>query len=297
MEILPQVLRGGGVCFDSHCILLLVETLNPAQSIICAASYILNSGCTGFHYFKCGLSRIQIWGALLLGSQNNTPDKTNAGNNAVNCYEESVQFSDLFVLSPIASFTQNFVFLRPSNTNLNCEYTTWQVSCISFIHNWLNVLQLHGYLPNPARNLAGFLKNRWVPELKSGTSLILNCFDNRACMHVSFCSRAHMIGLAMKVSVAGVSVFVITEMVTAELGHAGTTRITINLPTTVRMSGSTMTDHGLTMTGQRMTLTNHMLTMTNCRKTMTIHGPTTTTQNTTTPGDIRITMVGDLRII
>jgi len=106
-----------------------------------------------------------------------------------------------------------------------------------------------------------------------------------------------MIGLAMKVSVAGVSVFVITEMVTAELGHAGTTRITINLPTTVRMSGSTMTDHGLTMTGQRMTLTNHMLTMTNCRKTMTIHGPTTTTQNTTTPGDIRITMVGDLRII
>jgi len=39
------------------------------------------------------------------------------------------------VFDEICGTTTNLVFSRPGNTNQNCEYTTWQVSCISFIHN------------------------------------------------------------------------------------------------------------------------------------------------------------------
>jgi len=44
-------------------------------------------------------SQIQIWGELVLGSQNNTPDATNGVNNAVSCYKEALQFSASFVMS------------------------------------------------------------------------------------------------------------------------------------------------------------------------------------------------------
>jgi len=72
--------------------------------------------------------------------QNNTPDEINGVNNALSCYKEAVQFNASFVTSLFASFdeicgtTMNFVyqyFYHPSNTNVNCEYTTCQDSCIS----------------------------------------------------------------------------------------------------------------------------------------------------------------------
>ena len=39
-----------------------------------------------------------IWGELVFGSQNNTPDETNGINNAVSCYKETIQFSASFVM-------------------------------------------------------------------------------------------------------------------------------------------------------------------------------------------------------
>jgi len=44
-----------------------------------------------------------MWGELVLGSQNNTPDETNDVNNAVSYYKEAVQFSSSLVMSLFAS--------------------------------------------------------------------------------------------------------------------------------------------------------------------------------------------------
>jgi len=72
---------------------------------------------------KSGRNWSGIWGELVFGSQNNTPDKTNGVNNAVSCYKEVVQFSASFVMSLFASFLQNcgtamnFVLFCPCNTN------------------------------------------------------------------------------------------------------------------------------------------------------------------------------------
>ena len=53
------------------------------------------------YYFKCGYS--QIWGELVLGSQNNTLDETNGVNNAVSCYKEAVQSNQIksFILDNV----------------------------------------------------------------------------------------------------------------------------------------------------------------------------------------------------
>jgi len=64
-----------------------------------------------------------------------------------------------------------------------CIYTTLQVSCISFIRNRLNVLQLHWHLPSLARNMAstGFPKNGQIPDLpepKSSTTLLVGEISN-----------------------------------------------------------------------------------------------------------------------
>jgi len=66
------------------------------------------------------------------------PDETNGINNAVSYYKVAVQFSASFVTSLFASFWQNlrkgnkFSIFRPGNTDSNCKYTTWQVSCVKF---------------------------------------------------------------------------------------------------------------------------------------------------------------------
>ena len=52
-----------------------------------------------FTYFKSTRSQIQIWGELVLGSQNNTSDETNGVNDAVMYSKEAVQFSAFFVMS------------------------------------------------------------------------------------------------------------------------------------------------------------------------------------------------------
>ena len=44
----------------------------------------------------CILSQIRIWGELVIGSQNNTSDKTTGVNNAVICYKQAVQFTASF---------------------------------------------------------------------------------------------------------------------------------------------------------------------------------------------------------
>ena len=66
---------------------------------------------------KSGRSQIEIWGKLVLGSQNNTPHETNGINNAVSCYKEAVQFSAFFVtlclpvFDEICGTTRDFIFL------------------------------------------------------------------------------------------------------------------------------------------------------------------------------------------
>jgi len=70
---------------------------------------------------------------------------------------EAVQFSAssphcLPMFDEICGTAMNVAFSRLSNTNWNCECTTWHVSCVIFIRNWLKVLQLQ--LDCHAPNLA-----------------------------------------------------------------------------------------------------------------------------------------------
>jgi len=57
----------------------------------------------------------QIWGELVFGSQNNTPDEINGANNAVSCYRcSTVQcflcYVSLPVVNEICKTVRNFVF-------------------------------------------------------------------------------------------------------------------------------------------------------------------------------------------
>jgi len=119
-----------------------------------------------------------------LGSLNNTPDETNAVHNAVSCYKEEVQFSASFVRHSLPVFDEifgmalNFVFSKYF-TSYNCEYTTWQISCVSFIRSYLNVQKLHWHPPNPARNLAGdgrgrISKKKWPDSGFAGAEIRYN---------------------------------------------------------------------------------------------------------------------------
>jgi len=61
----------------------------------------------------------RIWGELVLGSENNTPDETNGVNNAVSCCKETVQLSSVLrllchclpVFDEICGTATDFVFL------------------------------------------------------------------------------------------------------------------------------------------------------------------------------------------
>jgi len=82
-----------------------------------------------FRKLKSGWIQSWIWGELVLGSQNNTPDETNGINNVVICCKEAEQQSIfsvtslLPVLDKIFGMAMNFKFFRP---NENCKYTVFQ---------------------------------------------------------------------------------------------------------------------------------------------------------------------------
>ena len=83
---------------------------------------------------------IQIWGELVVGSQNNTTDKTNGVNNAVSCYKETVQFTASIVMSVCQFFTKFVEFVKCGSfiarvTIIKTANTSRQITCITFICN------------------------------------------------------------------------------------------------------------------------------------------------------------------